>query len=122
MGQSIRHDERDCECVQYAPTFKVYEIRANGINYRCRKCNRYVDPAKWFGGVVKFQLRTRLVPANYCPCCGQRMALKRKAKKKLEDSVKHQIAHPEQHDPRATQALIKKSLIIYNDVLTPRVK
>lgn len=122
MGQSDRHDARDCECIKYAPDFKVYEIRSNGINYRCRKCHRYVDPAKWKGGIVKFQLRSRKVPQNCCPCCGQRMSIKRKAKKRLEESVKHQVAHPELHDPNGTQALIKKSLLIYNNVLTPRVK
>lgn len=122
MGQTERHDERECVCVLYTPKLEMWEIRSNGVNFLCRNCNRYVDPAKWHGGVVKFQKRFRVITAIECPCCGQRMSKRRRAKKKLEDSVKHQFEHPELHNPRALRILMKKMYLIDNDILIPRVK
>ena len=52
MGFTDRHDEKDCECVKYKPFIRSGEIRLNGINLLCRKCNRYVDPAKRKGGIL----------------------------------------------------------------------
>lgn len=122
MGQSERHDERECDCVKYAPEMKIWEIRLDGINYLCRKCRRYIDPAKWHGGVLKFTNRSRLVKPNECPCCGRKLSTHRRAKAKLESSVRHQMEHPELHDPRALKTLEKKIYLIENDILVPRVK
>lgn len=122
MGQTERHDKRDCECLKYSPHLKVWDIRLNGINYLCRKCNRYVDPKKWKGGVVHFSSRSRTVTGNYCPCCGQRMSKHRYAKKKLLDSVTNQVNHPELYSPKTRKTLKKKVYLIDNDILIPRVK
>jgi len=118
LGKAEIHDERDCECLKYVPDFKVWDIRLNGINLLCRKCNRYIDPKKWKGGIIKFQKRSRYAKAYQCPCCGQRLSSHRYSKKKLEDSVNHQIKYPELHDPRAQKALKKKKKVV--DFITIR--
>src|SRR3989304_8795468 len=117
MAQLTRHEGDVCECIKYAPELKAYQIRSNGINLHCRRCNRYVDPAKWKGGIVHFTNRSRLVPANGCPCCGQRMAIRRKAKKKLEDSLKHQLENPELHNSTAQKRLKFKIALIESNFL-----
>lgn len=121
MGQSERHDELDCECIKYAPDLKMWDLRLNGINYLCRRCNRYVDPKKWYGGIVHFTNRSRIVSFYECPCCGQRMAKHRIAKKKLVDSLEDQTNHPEHYNPITRKMLKKKKKLIDNNILIPRI-
>ena len=128
MGFSDRHDENDCDCVDYAPKIKLWGVRLNGINLLCRKCNRYVDPAKWKGGLVEKKNHAKgygtimvMVSQINCPCCGRKMTSKRKNKKKLEDSVMDQIKHPELHDSRARKSLKKKVKLLDSNILAPRV-
>jgi hypothetical protein len=128
MGFSDRHEENDCDCVKYQPEFKIWEVRLNGINLLCRKCNRYVDPTKWKGGLVEKKNYSRgygtimvMISQIFCPCCGRKMTIKRKNKKKLEDSIRHQIKYPELHDSRARKSLKKKVKLLESNVLAPRV-
>jgi len=121
LGKAQRHDGNDCECVKYLPDFKLWEIRLNGTNFLCRRCNRYVDPAKWKGGILKFQTQSRYAKPNHCPCCGWRMSRHRYSKQKLIDSIDHQVKHPELHNLRARRTLKKKVKIIESNILTPRV-
>lgn len=120
MGQITIHDEAYCECVKYKPKLTQYGIKFNGVNFRCKRCGRYVDPKKWKGGIVKLTNRVRFVKANECPCCGWKMGRHRRAKKKLVDSIKHQQEFPEQHliTPRA---LKKKVRLLESGVLFPSV-
>jgi len=128
MGFSERHDENDCDCVDYEPKIKIWEVRLNGINLLCRNCNRYVDPAKWKGGFIEKKNYSRgygtimvWVSEKKCPCCGRRLSNKRRNKKKLEDSINHQIEFPELHDPRAKKTLKKKIKLLESNILSPRV-
>ncbi len=121
MGQLDRHDERDCECVKYAPTYKVWDIRLNGVNFICRRCGRYVDPKKWKGGIIKFQTRSRYASQIECPCCGYRMSRHRRDKNALVQSIKHQQKYPEKHDKRSLKRLKKKVKIIESEILAPRI-
>ncbi len=121
MGFAERHNEEDCECVKYKPFIRIGEIRLNGINLLCRKCNRYVDPAKWKGGILKFQKVSRYASANQCPCCGRRLSINRRNKKALENSVMDQVMNPKLHDPRTRKTLKKKVKLLESNVLAPRV-
>ena len=122
MGQTDRHDERDCECVKYSPSMEMWDLRLNGINYLCRGCNRYVDPKKWKGGIVHFSSRSRIVTSIYCPCCGRRMSKHRYAKKKLLDSLQKQVDHPELYRSNTRKTLQKKIKLIEGNFLYPTVK
>jgi len=128
MGFADRHEENDCDCVKYQPEFKMWEVRLNGINLLCRKCNRYVDPAKWKGGLIEKKNYSRgygtimvWFSKIHCPCCGRKMSNKRRNKKKLEDSIKHQVKYPELHDARARKTLKKKVKLLESNILAPRV-
>jgi len=117
MVRSSRHKGIDCECIKYAPKLRIFDIRSNGINLHCRNCNRYVDPKKWKGGVVIFTNRSRIVPANECPCCGQRMSMHRRAKKKLENSLRHQLEHPELYTRGSQKKLKQKIALVESNFL-----
>lgn len=120
MGQITIHDERYCICVKYKPKLTRYCIRFNGKNFKCKPCGRFVDPKKWNGGIVKFTNRWRFVKQNECPCCGARMANHRRAKKKLIDSLQHQIQHPELH--LVTHGSLKpKQRLLESGILIPTV-
>ena len=121
MSQHTIHAKEYCKCVKYKPKMRQYGIRLNGTNFRCKPCGRYVDPKKWKGGVVKFTNRVRYVKPNECPCCGWKMGRHRRAKKKLVDSVQHQLDHPEQHLPEARRALMVKKKLIDSGILMPTV-
>lgn len=96
MAQEEKHDARYCACLKYKPKrFRSHGERLKGILFRCRTCWRYVDPKKWKGGVVVFTNRSRLVKYNECPCCGKKMSMHRRAKKKLVNSMEQPIKYPE---------------------------
>ena len=122
MGQQERHDSATCVCVKYKPKLVQYGIRLNGINFYCKGCARYVDPKKWKGGMVHFSNRSRMAKYNECPCCGRKMARHRRAKKKLIDSIQHQIEHPEMHLAEARKALKGKKKLIDSGLLIPTVQ
>lgn len=114
----VRHDERDCKCVQYEPdNIWAYQLRMNGKNYYCRKCARYVSPDKWNGGHVEMKKGnkgTRFVykQKNWCPCCGKRMAITRKSKNKRTNSIEKQLANPEKLSPIVRLSLPAKVAFI----------
>lgn len=120
MGQITLHDERYCDCVKYKPKIKQFGVRYNGVNFRCKTCGRFVDPKKWRGGIVKFTNRFRFVKTNECPCCGRRMGKHRRAKKKLVDSIEHQINHPELH-LISSKAIKNKKKLLESGILLPTV-
>jgi hypothetical protein len=122
MGFSDRHDVRDCECVKYSPYLDAWAIRLDGKNLLCRRCNRYVDPDKWKGGIIHFTNRSRYAKPNECPCCGYKMSKHRIAKKKLVDSIEHQEKFPELHDSRARKKLKKKRMLLDSGLISPTVK
>jgi len=108
------HDKRDCVCVKYKPDdIWNFKIRMNGETYFCRNCGRYVSSKKWKGGLVELSnnyMGTRHVwkEKNWCPCCGQKMAFKRRSKNKLLRSIKRQIENKDKLPELAKISLITK--------------
>jgi len=113
------HD--NCACSNYTPDLKTWEIRMNGDNFFCIKCNMLVSKKKWKGGIVKFGNRVLYKEFYYCPCCGYRMRQKRRNKKQQIESIEHQMAHPELHDKKALKALPSKVKLLENNVLIARI-
>jgi len=117
---TTRHE--NCACVDYYPSdLKVWEIRMNGKNFYCIRCNMIVSPDKWKGGVVKFNNRQKYKPFYCCPCCGFRMRNSRRNKKQQVESIEHQMKYPELHDKRALKTLPSKIKLLEENVLVPRI-
>ena len=111
----------NCLCHKYGPDLEPFQIRMNGDNFYCMRCNGLVSKKKWKGGIVKFG--NRIVYKKYyeCPCCGYRMRAKRRNKKKQIDSIEHQLLHPEEHLPKAQTVLPKKIALMQKNILLARI-
>lgn len=116
-----KHDARDCRCVPYEPDIRAFEIRLDGTNYQCRSCYRFVDPNKWKGGWMNFGNKSKYVRPTHCPCCGIKMSKRRRAKKRLEESILDQIANPNRYQKFAMSKLPRKIELLESNVLIPRV-
>jgi hypothetical protein len=117
---SNRHE--NCACAEYYPSdLKVWEIRMNGKNFFCIRCNMLVSSEKWKGGIVKFGNRQKYKEYYECPCCGYRMRKSRRNKKQQVESIQHQVAHPELHYPQALKVLPSKIKLLEENVLVPRI-
>ncbi len=116
------HDARDCACVYYKADFSVGELRLIDGNFYCARCNRYVSPKKWKGGIVHFNFRTtRFVPHFQCPCCGYRMRTNRRGKARIRKSIQNQTDHPEKYTTYVLSKLAKKQKLLKNNILIPTV-
>lgn len=87
-----------CTCIKYEPDFDKFQVKLDGTNYRCRACARFVSSLKWKGGFIEKKNHVKhsgtimgYVDKSYCPCCGDKMSMNRKAKLRLVRSVQRQI-------------------------------
>jgi len=93
-----------------------YTIRMNGENYYCSSCGRYVSPKKWKGGFVEMKrymgTEMRYKKPWQCPCCGQKMRFRRRAKNPLRRSILDQIDNIDNLPPRIVKQLPAKMKLI----------
>ncbi len=116
-----------CTCSKYKPDFTIYQVKLDGKNYRCRACARFVSPLKWKGGFIERKNHIRkkgtimvFVDKSRCPCCGDKMSMNRKAKKRLIQSVERQIKSTT-NDDYNLKILPQKIKFIEEKLATPIV-